>query len=662
MCLCMIVKDEAKIVEATLHNVLEHVPICAYSVCDTGSTDATADVISGFFAERGLPGAIHHCEWRDFGHNRTEAMDKASPVALENVCDYILMHDADDAFHGRLDIPEHPQADAYLFKFGPAFVYRRPQLFSSQKKWAYRGVLHEYAYCRGGQSVEAEMPGDYFVSSGRSGSRNAAGDKYERDAAVLEKALLTESDPGLRSRYKFYLANSYKDCGKQALAAAAYRRVVADNVSWAQERYVACLELANILSEKLHWWMKSVQFDNERIEGVVRAARSLRLDGNHQLVAALYKQFRGYKLPSADRLFVAEGDYQLGLEYEASVSCFYTGDKQLGHEACEKCVMQRHSNSLGNWKFYAPTLRVLTRKCLTRKETVSVDHGDDIILEDLRSSTPSIIATRDGYRVNIPMHNYDFEGNNYFHSPHSPSFYTTNHCVELGPDFSVRGRGRTFSEEYNGKTNAGLENLRLLADGRFTANEMQRDGHYHIVIGDYDPTKDTLERRVLPRLQHCEKNWVQLRGDEFIHSWHPLRIGVVEGSNFRVTRTIDTPSFFADVRGSTDFSGGYAFVHIVSFEGERFYYHVLVKVEDDGIRYSSPFTFEGQRVEYVTGLVAEPRRLVLTYSTMDREAQLVTVDRDVADGVLKHSFNARIERPSSDATCTDTARKETGAL
>ena len=35
-----------------------------------------------------------------------------------------------------------------------------------------------------------------------------------RDAAMLEAALQTETKPFLQARYRFYLAQSYKDCGE----------------------------------------------------------------------------------------------------------------------------------------------------------------------------------------------------------------------------------------------------------------------------------------------------------------------------------------------------------------------------------------------------------------------------------------------------------------
>ncbi len=158
----MIVGEEAKSVEATLHNVLDHVPICAYSVC--GEAKTSSDIIADFMLQRGVPGVFQDAAVDD----RTEAMEKARVVALEHSCDYILMHDPDKMFYGRVEIPEEPYADAYLFRFGEGPC--RLRLFSSQRRWAFsslpqQGFVQEYAYCQSGPSVETDMPGDFYVRS-----------------------------------------------------------------------------------------------------------------------------------------------------------------------------------------------------------------------------------------------------------------------------------------------------------------------------------------------------------------------------------------------------------------------------------------------------------------------------------------------------------------
>lgn len=53
ICLNMIVKDEAHIIQKTLENVTDYVNLDYWVICDTGSTDDTVNIIETFFI-------IHH--------------------------------------------------------------------------------------------------------------------------------------------------------------------------------------------------------------------------------------------------------------------------------------------------------------------------------------------------------------------------------------------------------------------------------------------------------------------------------------------------------------------------------------------------------------------------------------------------------------------------
>ncbi|MFZ0042772.1 MAG: hypothetical protein WAK93_15790, partial [Solirubrobacteraceae bacterium] len=67
ICLCMIVKDEAQVIERCLASVKEH--LAYWVICDTGSSDATPELIRR--ALDGVPGEVHERPWVDFGHNRS---------------------------------------------------------------------------------------------------------------------------------------------------------------------------------------------------------------------------------------------------------------------------------------------------------------------------------------------------------------------------------------------------------------------------------------------------------------------------------------------------------------------------------------------------------------------------------------------------------------
>ncbi len=109
----MIVKNESHIIEKTLQNLCEYIPFDYWVICDTGSTDGTQDLIKKFFKAKNIDGELHQCEWKDFGHNRSEALNKAF-----NKTDYLLIFDADDSIHGDFNLPTEWKHDSYFFKFG----------------------------------------------------------------------------------------------------------------------------------------------------------------------------------------------------------------------------------------------------------------------------------------------------------------------------------------------------------------------------------------------------------------------------------------------------------------------------------------------------------------------------------------------------------------
>ena len=141
ICLNMIVKNESHIIASTLKNILEHIKIDYWVISDTGSTDNTMEIIRAFFNERGIPGELFQDEWKDFGHNRTRAIEHAF-----NKSDYLFIFDADDLIFGNIPIPSIDtfNKDIYRLPFENPPSYHRPILVSNRMKWKYVGVLHEY--------------------------------------------------------------------------------------------------------------------------------------------------------------------------------------------------------------------------------------------------------------------------------------------------------------------------------------------------------------------------------------------------------------------------------------------------------------------------------------------------------------------------------------
>lgn len=242
ICLNMIVKNESAIIRDTLENIITHVPLDYYVISDTGSDDNTADIIKQFFAEKGIPGEIHHDEWVNFAHNRNFALQHA-----QGKTDYVLIFDADDRFEGNFALPEELTSDRYYFRMANsvtgANVYFRTLMFRNDGSFYWRGVLHEFVEQRKKTVVEQKIFGDYYVISGRFGARSNNPQKYFQDAQVLEKAFYSPEDEDLKDRYAFYTAQSYRDADMPEKAIEWYAKR-ANLGGWYEEVYYSLLQIA----------------------------------------------------------------------------------------------------------------------------------------------------------------------------------------------------------------------------------------------------------------------------------------------------------------------------------------------------------------------------------------------------------------------------------
>ena len=91
----MIVKNEAHVIVQTLTNLYEKIKFNYYVISDTGSTDNTKELIKNFFDSKSVKGEIFDDEWKDFGHNRTKALEHAYDKS-----DFLFVFDADDGLFG----------------------------------------------------------------------------------------------------------------------------------------------------------------------------------------------------------------------------------------------------------------------------------------------------------------------------------------------------------------------------------------------------------------------------------------------------------------------------------------------------------------------------------------------------------------------------------
>jgi glycosyltransferase involved in cell wall biosynthesis len=329
----MIVKNEAPVIRRCLDSVIP--VIDRWVIVDTGSTDGTQDIVREYMT--GRPGELLERPWRDFASNRTEAL-----VLARGHADYTLIMDADDVLtDANAGLPPL-SADSYTIEIVDAnIVYRRPQLVRSALPFRYEGVIHEYLTCDGaGESGHLEA---VRVLRNNDGARRRDPATYRRDAELLETALLTESDPKLAARYRFYLAQSYHDCGEYGLALENYR-VRAGLGHWIQEVYMSLYRVAQEMERLDHpradviaAYLRAADALPNRIEALHGAARYCRLQQRYEQGYKIAKRGLGATAPS-DALFLEKWIYDSGLLDEFAVNAYWAGHYRESLDASLKIL------------------------------------------------------------------------------------------------------------------------------------------------------------------------------------------------------------------------------------------------------------------------------------------------------------------------------------
>jgi hypothetical protein len=163
--------------------------------------------------------------------------------------------------------------------------------------------------------------------------------------------------------------------------------------------------------------------------------------------------------------------------------------------------------------------------------------------------------------------------------------------------------------------------------------------------------ESTISSKWPKRANHhnTEKNWVLLPGDDLnvIYHWNPeLIIGVFSKnteSTFIETHRNPVPSFFKELRGSTNGvvikDEIWLICHTVSYEERRYYYHMAVVLDKHTYRvkrYTTLFTFEGEKVEYTLGFVyfENTDELLFGYSLYDKCTKYISVSRNNFENMM----------------------------
>ncbi len=335
ICLNMIVKNEAHVIERCLASVKPWID--RWVIVDTGSSDGTQQVIRNFMQD--VPGELHERPWKNFAHNRNEALQLARAQA-----DYLLFIDADE----QLQVPggfawPTLQADGYFLTCHMAGTeYQRNALIATRRDWRWMGVLHEYLSAPDAAPWQQLSGPVIFVS--HDGARAKDPGTYLKDIALLEEALKAEPD---NTRYVFYLAQSYRDAQRLEQSLERYRQRAAMG-GWEEERWFAQFQAAKLLERTgaapqavREAYLATYAARPGRAEPLFELARFHRERKEFALAALFALQASQMPLPAGDILFVDAAVYRWRALDELAVSAFYTPHQAQGKEALRRLLAEQ---------------------------------------------------------------------------------------------------------------------------------------------------------------------------------------------------------------------------------------------------------------------------------------------------------------------------------
>jgi hypothetical protein len=281
-CLSMIMRDEEDIITRALDSV-KNIVTSVY-IHDTGSVDNSIQVVKDWLKENNIPGDVKFCQWKNFGHNRTELFkdlhNHENPMISK--AEYLLTLDADEVLITNPDDPlSYPSKEnaEMLYKFLNAvddkanmflvltlygsLKYRRNQICKNNQLYEWDFPVHEIL--RGIDSNVCCYIDFIYLLARKQGNSSKNPDRYRKDAEMFIEYL--EDHPN-EPRSVFYLAQTYESFDREK-AIEWYKKRIELTTGYHDERFIACLRLGRLLTEykdKVDAFYRGTQIDSSRLE------------------------------------------------------------------------------------------------------------------------------------------------------------------------------------------------------------------------------------------------------------------------------------------------------------------------------------------------------------------------------------------------------------
>lgn len=411
----------------------------------------------------------------------------------------------------------------------------------------------------------------------------------------------------------------------------------------------------------LYYFYKAFVLFPQRIENIYEIVKHYRKQGDHEMAVYYYLLGKSSleKYQDRDYLFIQKDIYDYKLDYEMTISGYYVNPTLINlRSLCMTILMQKTEmdddiarSVLSNFKFYAENIRKHDTKGWKNMETVLYKLGRDMIAPEFNPSTPTFYSDDKTKETFCLVRYVDYKINDLGGYEQRGKIQTINVIAKLRQDgitidpIKILDYDRSHDNYY-----VGLEDVRMFHhphDDNIYYSANRGLAHGKMVIEHGSINRETLktENARLLKIQDqqaIEKNWVMFSYPTdpvpvyMVYNWYPMVIGKVVDDVLDIQKKITTPSLFKYIRGSTNGISVndeiWFLCHVVSYEERRYYYHIMVMIDEKTLelrRTSDMFTFEREKVEYCLGMDMVDQDIRFGFSVMDRETKYLSVPKSV---------------------------------
>ena len=696
ICLNMIVKNESSIITRLLDSVLPLID--SYCICDTGSTDNTVELIESYFKEKNMTGKIVYEPFKNFCHNRNFALQACvgmSDYVLLMDADMVLKIN-------QFQKSALCKANQFhILQGSNSFHYPNVRIIQNNGNYSYCGATHEYLNTPEHSITDLFKKDELFIEDiGDGGSKSnkferdvkLLTDEINLGINVVRDTFYLANSYADLKRYQEAI-----DTYLKRIELGGWNQ----EVWYCYYKIGKCYQELNRFSDALYYWLEGYNYFPARLEGIYEIIKHYRIQSKHKLALQFYKIAKDIldKCKNENRdgyLFLHNHVYTHSIYYEYLVIAYYNGIKNVDNELVLFLNHCEHvSNIMSNIKFYKQLLQ--PTKVIKLSNTHIQQIQDDLVSFTSSSSCLMInplynaniknantsLDIPSKYMVNIRYVNYVIDNHGKYHNCEK-HIITLNKTVELDHELQIIPNTEVWKPViHDGRLYIGVEDIKIYYDRvrkntLFIGTGYNKNNKLGIVAGNYD-TWDTYELTQSFYPSSCEKNWVfvDYRQDvHVIYDWCPMRICEWnrDDSTISIVETKQMPKLFSNVRGSTC---GFVYhascekykntnekntneennnndkiilnmyekeiwfiVHLVSYETPRHYYHMICVFDANMnlLRYSAPFKFEGEPIEYCLSIVVENEQVLINYSTWDRTTKIGVYDKEYIEKLLVYGI------------------------